>query len=58
MNTAAVLPATSTLKQLNVFERYLTIWVGLCMVTGIALGHWVLLHVEACRRIASRSGPV
>ena len=22
------------------FERYLTVWVGLCIVTGIALGHW------------------
>jgi ACR3 family arsenite transporter len=25
-------------KQLNPFERYLTIWVGLCMVGGVALG--------------------
>lgn len=25
-------------KRLNVFERWLTVWVGLCMVTGVALG--------------------
>ena len=25
-------------KQLNVFEKYLTVWVGLCMVAGVVLG--------------------
>jgi len=25
-------------KQMNVFERYLTIWVALCMVAGVVLG--------------------
>lgn len=25
-------------KRLNFFERYLTVWVGLCMVAGLALG--------------------
>ncbi len=25
---------------MNVFERYLTVWVGLCIVVGIALGHF------------------
>jgi ACR3 family arsenite transporter len=30
--------ATTTKKRLNVFERYLTIWVALCMVAGVALG--------------------
>ena len=24
---------------MSVFERYLTIWVGLCIVVGVALGH-------------------
>lgn len=24
---------------MSLFERYLTVWVGLCIVTGIALGH-------------------
>ncbi|MDH3456603.1 MAG: arsenical-resistance protein, partial [Gemmatimonadota bacterium] len=25
-------------KQMNVFERYLSIWVALCMVLGVAVG--------------------
>jgi len=25
-------------KRMNVFERYLTVWVGLCMVAGVLLG--------------------
>jgi ACR3 family arsenite transporter len=25
---------------LGVFERYLSVWVALCIVAGIALGHW------------------
>ena len=28
-------------KSMNVFERYLTVWVALCIVAGIALGHWL-----------------
>ena len=26
---------------MSLFERYLTVWVGLCIVAGIALGHWL-----------------
>lgn len=26
---------------MSIFERYLTIWVGLCFVVGVALGHFV-----------------
>jgi ACR3 family arsenite transporter len=26
---------------MNRFERYLTVWVALCIVAGIALGHWL-----------------
>ncbi len=25
---------------LGMFERYLTVWVALCIIAGIALGHW------------------
>ena len=24
---------------MSLFERYLTVWVGLCIVVGVALGH-------------------
>lgn len=36
-------------KRLNLFERYLSIWVGLCMVIGVALGTWVPESVDALR---------
>ncbi|KIM00447.1 Arsenical-resistance protein ACR3 [Paramagnetospirillum magnetotacticum MS-1] len=26
---------------MNLFERFLTLWVGLCIVAGVALGHWL-----------------
>jgi ACR3 family arsenite transporter len=34
MTRSADLPA----KRLNVFERYLTVWVGLCMILGVLIG--------------------
>ena len=36
-------------KRLNLFERYLTVWVGLCMVSGVALGKWVPDAVQVLR---------
>jgi arsenite transporter len=30
--------SSQRVKRLNLFERYLTLWVGLCMVAGLALG--------------------
>lgn len=38
-----------TEKRLNPFERYLTIWVALCMVTGVLLGRWALGLVHLLR---------
>ncbi len=35
---ATVDSATPATKDLSVFEKYLTIWVGLCIVAGIVLG--------------------
>lgn len=32
---------------MNLFERYLTLWVGLCIVVGIALGHFFPLVFQA-----------
>lgn len=34
-------PVIQVEKRLNLFERYLTVWVGLCMVVGVALGMWM-----------------
>jgi ACR3 family arsenite transporter len=38
-------------KRLNVFERYLTVWVGLCMVGGVLLGKLFPGFVGALRRL-------
>ncbi len=38
METTMAVTAPATEKQLNPFERYLTAWVGLCMVAGVLLG--------------------
>ncbi len=37
IGTAQAMPAE---KRLNLFERYLTVWVGLCMIAGVVLGTW------------------
>ncbi len=38
-------------KRLNLFERYLTVWVGLCMVAGVALGKWAPSVVQSFRSL-------
>ena len=38
-------------KRLGFFERYLTLWVGLCMVVGIAAGKWVPEMVSSLRSL-------
>jgi arsenite transporter len=40
---AAEAPAAA----LGVFERYLTVWVGFCIVAGIALGQWFPAATQA-----------
>jgi ACR3 family arsenite transporter len=43
-------------KRLNLFERYLTVWVGLCMVAGVALGKWIPGIVQALRNLEFGEG--
>ncbi len=45
---------------MSTFERYLTIWVALCIVTGIGLGHWfpVVFHTIGAAEIARVNMPV
>ncbi len=36
--TSEALPVRAEPKKMSLFERWLTLWVGLCIVAGIALG--------------------
>jgi ACR3 family arsenite transporter len=54
----AVLTTTSLpqVKRLNLFERYLTIWVALCMAAGVALGKWTPDFVQTFRSMEFGEG--
>lgn len=45
---------------MSLFERWLTLWVFLCIVAGIALGQWLPAPFEALGRmeVASVNLPV
>jgi arsenite transporter len=49
MTQAVVEPATA--KRLNLFERYLSVWVGACMVVGVLLGTAFPGAADALRRM-------
>ena len=51
MNSDAPAP-----KRLNVFERYLTLWVALCMVAGVTLGKVLPGLTDAIRRLEFGEG--
>ncbi len=48
---AAVAP-----KRLNYFERYLSLWVGLCMVVGVLVGKAAPVLVDQLRRMEFGAG--
>ena len=43
-------------KRLNIFERYLSLWVGLCMAAGVLLGKTLPDLTDAFRRFEFGSG--
>ncbi len=49
-------PVTNPPKRLNAFERYLTVWVGLCMAAGVVLGRSFPGVVEALRGLEFGTG--
>lgn len=56
---AIVAPATPQSvapKRLNFFERYLTVWVGLCMVAGLAIGKLAPSFVGGLRGLEFGNG--
>lgn len=51
MTTAAKLAPLRVPKPLTLFERYLTLWVGLCMLAGLAVGKWMPAAVSLLRSL-------
>lgn len=51
-----VVHAKPSEKRLSLFERYLTVWVGLCMVAGILLGQWAPTTVQVLRTLEFGQG--
>jgi ACR3 family arsenite transporter len=49
-------PASVNVKRLNIFERWLSVWVVLCMVAGIALGKAFPDFTDALRRLEFGEG--
>ena len=43
--------AVATAKRLNPFEGYLSVWVGLCMAVGIAIGKAIPALTDGLRRL-------
>ena len=49
-------PVETTRKRLNLFERYLSLWVAACMVVGVLIGKLLPGLVDAFRRMEFGSG--
>ncbi len=43
-------------KRLNLFERYLSVWVAACMASGLALGRWAPDMVQRLRELELGQG--
>jgi len=53
LTTTTVKPAV---KRLNLFERYLTVWVGLCMIAGVVMGTWAPSVIQTFRSMEFGEG--
>jgi arsenite transporter len=51
MSTTTLPAPVATPASMNLFERYLTVWVFLCIVVGIALGQWLPGPFQALGRM-------
>ena len=56
MKQAIKIGAVQQEKKINGFERYLSLWVALCMVAGLALGKWLPAVTEGLRRLEFGEG--
>jgi ACR3 family arsenite transporter len=48
--------APASPKRMNLFERYLTVWVGLCMLAGVLLGRSAAGLIEVLRGLEFGAG--
>ncbi|MBK6713781.1 MAG: ACR3 family arsenite efflux transporter [Burkholderiales bacterium] len=51
MSSTALPPSATAPAAMSVFERYLTVWVALCIVAGVALGRLLPGPVQAIGRM-------
>jgi len=56
MSTAVIAPATPAAQRLRFFERYLSLWVALCMLAGILLGKLLPGFTAALRALEFGKG--
>jgi ACR3 family arsenite transporter len=54
--TVAVPPPLADERRLAFFERYLSVWVGLCMVAGVAIGKFLPSLVQSLRALEFGQG--
>lgn len=56
----AVVPAPRVRATMGIFERYLTLWVALCIIAGVALGKVIpgLFHAVGAATIAEVNLPI
>jgi arsenite transporter len=50
------MPASAQRKRMGLFERYLSVWVGLCMVFGVLLGRFAPQLVQSLRSLEFGTG--
>ena len=53
---SSALGCPQTAKRLNLFERYLSLWVALCVLSGIALGKFAPAFVGVLRALEFGTG--
>jgi arsenite transporter len=53
---SGVIESRQTNKRLNTFERYLSLWVGACMVAGVLIGKLLPGFIDGLRRLEFGQG--
>lgn len=56
MRQATSIAVAQQEKKINSFERYLSLWVALCMGVGLALGKWLPAVTDGLRRLEFGEG--